>query len=249
MTLAAQLRGRRSHDLRRLLYRGLVAGKAFQGPTNVSKDTLKLDKGAMTSLQTQLRTSQQPLKQQYRKDPSSAQVTLRTHGTLDATSVTCSLTGPNADEVRSARAKVAGLHPLAGGAGSAHGELCSGDMLLEALVACSGVTLKAVATALQIPLETGMVRAEGDLDFRGTLGIDQNAPVGFTAIRLYFDLKMQQGKEVAEADIDMLGQLTEKYCVVLQTIAQKPELVVRVDSVSEAEEGVEKTHRWRHEDY
>lgn len=198
----------------------------------------------MTTLQTSLRTTQAPLKDRYKSDPSAAQITLRSQGTLDSQSVTCSLNGPNADAIKSAHQRVAGLHPLAGGGGPAAGELCSGDMLLDALVACSGVTLKAVATALEVPLESGVVRAEGDMDFKGTLGIVKGAPVGFTTIRLAFDLKMQPGKEVEEAKIDALGKLTERYCVVLQTIASKPELVVRVDSTSEAEEGIERSHAW-----
>lgn len=117
-------------------------------------------------------------------------------------------------------------------------------MLLEALVACAGVTLKAVASALEIPIESGKVRAEGDLDFRGTLGVDKTAPVGFKHIRLGFDLKMEKGKEVSEEKIEKLGKLTERYCVVLQTIAKKPELSVRVNGMSETEDGIEKGVAW-----
>ncbi|KAI9709017.1 MAG: hypothetical protein M1828_002559 [Chrysothrix sp. TS-e1954] len=198
----------------------------------------------MSSQSATLRATQAPLKENYKSDPSAAVVTLKSSGSLDSQSVTCSLDGPNASAIRTAHQKVAGLHPLAGGPGEASGELCSGDMLLEALVACSGVTLKAVATALEIPLESGAVRAEGDLDFKGTLGIDKSAPVGFTAIRLQFDLKMQQGKEVDEDKLAALGKLTERYCVVLQTIAKKPELAVRVDGTTEVEDGVEKSLTW-----
>lgn len=199
----------------------------------------------MSGQQATLRSTQAPLKENYRSDPSAAVVTLQSTGSLDSQSVTCSLNGPNAEAIKGAHKKVAGLHPLAGGPGeAASGELCSGDMLLEALVACSGVTLKAVATALEIPIESGTVKAEGDLDFKGTLGIDKSAPVGFTTIRLQFDLKMQKGVEVSDEKIEKLGKLTERYCVVLQTIAKKPTLVCRVDSASEAEEGVEKTHAW-----
>lgn len=198
----------------------------------------------MASQQATLRSAQAPLKENYKSDPSSAVVTLRSSGTLDSQSVTCSLDGPNAEAIKGAHKKVAGLHPLAGGPEEPSGELCSGDMLLEALVACSGVTLKAVATALEIPLESGTVRAEGDLDFKGTLGIDKTAPVGFTEIRLHFDLKMKKDAEVPEAKIESLGKLTERYCVVLQTIAKKPEIICRVDSTAEPEDGIEKTHAW-----
>jgi len=192
-----------------------------------------------------LRSAQAPLKESYKSNPSSAIVTLKSSGTLDSQSITCKLDGPNASAIKDAHQKVAGLHPLAGGPDAEiSGELCSGDMLLEALVACAGVTLKAVATALEIPIESGTVLAEGDLDFKGTLGVDRNAPVGFTAIRLGFDLQMQKGKEVAEDKLEKLGKLTERYCVVLQTIAKKPELTFRVDGHVEAEEGVEKSLAW-----
>src|SRR5579871_1928062 len=126
----------------------------------------------------ELRALQQPLKEAYREDPEQAVVTLRARGRLDD-AISCS--------VETGRAlAVAGLHPATGGDGSL---LCSGDMLLEALVACAGVTLRAVATSLEIPVEAGLVRAEGDLDFRGTLGVDRDAPVGFAAIRLHFELE------------------------------------------------------------
>ena len=125
-----------------------------------------------------LRAMQAPYKDKYKSDPNAAVITLKAHGTLDDSKIAC--------KVETGRAlAVAGLHPATGGSGA---ELCSGDMLLEALVACAGVTLKAVATALEIPLKSGTVRAEGDLDFRGTLGVDKEAPVGFREIRLTFDL-------------------------------------------------------------
>lgn len=137
------------------------------------------------------------------------------------------------------------MHPKAGGPeAEISGELCSGDMLLEALVACAGVTLKAVASALEVPIASGKVYAEGDLDFRGTLGVDKTAPVGFTAIRLGFQLQMEKGKEVSEEKIEKLGKLTERYCVVLQTIAKKPQLSVRVDGTTEIEDGIEKSVAW-----
>jgi uncharacterized OsmC-like protein len=151
----------------------------------------------------QLVALQQPLKERYRDDRDSAVVTLRAEGELDGAGIACS--------VATGRALVeAGLHPASGGSGAL---ACSGDMLLEALVACAGVTLRAVATALEIPV-TGRVRAEGDLDFRGTLGVDKEAPVGFRAIRLEFELE----HDATEAQIEKLLELTERYCVVLQTL-------------------------------
>jgi uncharacterized OsmC-like protein len=151
----------------------------------------------------ELRARQAPIKQRYRDEPESALVTLRAEGTLDD-GIACSVT--------TSRALVeAGLHPATGGTGTL---ACSGDMLLEALVACAGVTLRSVATSLEIPV-TGSVRAEGDLDFRGTLGVDKEAPVGFTAIRLLFDLEHDANAE----QIDRLLELTRRYCVVYQTLA------------------------------
>jgi uncharacterized OsmC-like protein len=163
---------------------------------------------------TALRALQAPLKDQYRTDPDAAVITLRAQGTLDDQHIAC--------KVETGRAlAIAGLHPATGGSGA---ELCSGDMLLEALVACAGVTLKAVATALEIDLRNGAVKAEGDLDFRGTLGVDKAAPVGFKAIRLAFDVDSDAPQE----KIDQLLKLTERYCVVLQTLNNKPELSVEV---------------------
>ena len=159
-----------------------------------------------------LKAIQAPLKEAYREDASRALITLRAKGSLDDKSIAC--------KVETGRAlAVAGLHPATGGSGL---ELCSGDMLLEALVACAGVTLKAVATALQFRLGKATVAAEGDLDFRGTLGVAKDAPVGFRAIRLTFDLDTDEPQE----RIDSLLKLTERYCVVFQTINSKPELSV-----------------------
>ncbi|KAH8725468.1 OsmC/Ohr family [Phaeosphaeriaceae sp. PMI808] len=176
-----------------------------------------------------LREKQAPIKDGYRKDPSSAVVTLKSSGSIDSSSITCKLsTGAAVKEA----SRVAGLHPKAGGDDpSISGELCSGDMLLDALVACSGVTLKAVATALGIPIVSGTVSAEGDLDFKGTMGVDRTAPVGMTDIRLEFQVnfgKREDGKEVTEEEVEKLGKLTERYCVVLQTLVHKPKIVVRL---------------------
>jgi len=152
-----------------------------------------------------LRAVQEPLKDAYRQDPRQAVVTLRARGELGDEGISCS--------VDTGRAlAVAGLHPATGGDGSL---LCSGDMLLEALVACAGVTLRAVATSLGIPINGGTVHAEGDLDFRGTLAVDREAPVGFTSIRLSFELD----SEASEEQIATLLRLTERYCVVFQTLA------------------------------
>ena len=161
----------------------------------------------------ELKSLQAPLKQRYRDEPGAALVTLRAEGRLGE-GVTC--------RVETGKALVeAGLHPATGGSGLA---ACSGDMLLEALVACAGVTLNAVATALGLVVRTGTVRAEGDLDFRGTLGVSKEAPVGFRAIRLAFDLDTS-----ATADeLATLLKLTERYCVVLQTIRHAPEVSVSV---------------------
>ena len=161
---------------------------------------------------TGLKAMQAPLKEAYRDDAERALVTLRARGSIDDRSIAC--------KVETGRAlAVAGLHPATGGSGL---ELCSGDMLLEALVACAGVTLKAVATALEFKLGAATVEAEGDLDFRGTLGVARDAPVGFRAIRLKFGLDTNEPQE----RIDALLKLTERYCVVFQTINQKPELTV-----------------------
>jgi len=158
-----------------------------------------------------LRALQAPLKQRYRDDPSAAVVTLRAAGALGE-GIAC--------RVDTGRAMVeAGLHPATGGSGL---QACSGDLLLEALVACAGVTLRAVATALGVPVRGGTVRAEGDLDFRGTLGVAKEARVGFEAIRLRFELET----DASEEQLDTLLKLTERYCVVLQTLRVPPALNV-----------------------
>jgi uncharacterized OsmC-like protein len=163
---------------------------------------------------TALRAMQAPIKDRYKSEPKAAYITLRAKGTLDDTHIAC--------KVETGRAlAVAGLHPATGGSGL---ELCSGDMLLEALVACAGVTLKAVATALDIPLKSGNVSAEGDLDFRGTLGVDKTAPVGFAQIRLRFDVDT----DAPQDKLDQLLKLTERYCVVYQTIKNGPPVEVKL---------------------
>lgn len=155
-----------------------------------------------------LKALQAPIKQKYRDAPDSAVITLKAEGTIGAEGVTC--------KVDTGRALVeAGLHPAAGGDGAA---ACSGDMLLEALVACAGVTLRAVATALNVELRGGTVRAEGDLDFRGTFGVAKDAPVGFRSIRLTFDLDTDAGEE----QLASLLKLTERYCVIYQTLRNPP---------------------------
>jgi len=160
----------------------------------------------------ELKTLQAPLKAQYREVPATAMLTLEASGELGAENVSCSvLTGQALVE--------AGLHPATGGDGSL---ACSGDMLLQALVACAGVTLRSVATARGIEVRGGTVRAEGDLDFRGTLGVDREAPVGFAAIRLQFDLET----DAAPDDVASLIDTTERYCVVLQTLRSAPPVTV-----------------------
>jgi uncharacterized OsmC-like protein len=161
-----------------------------------------------------LRAMQAPHKESYKHRPEAALITLRARGEVDDAKIACT--------VETGRAlAIAGLHPATGGSGA---ELCSGDMLLEALVACAGVTLKAVATALEIPLRRGVVKAEGDLDFRGTLGVAKDAPVGFRAIRLEFEIDSDAPQE----KLDTLLKLTERYCVVFQTLYAKPELSVKL---------------------
>jgi uncharacterized OsmC-like protein len=161
-----------------------------------------------------LRALQAPLKESYKTDPEKALITLKASGRLGE-GVTCSVdTGRAIAE--------AGLHPATGGDGT---QLCSGDMLLEALVACAGVTLGAVSTSLGIPIGDGRIQAEGDLDFRGTLGVDREAPVGFRDIRLSFELETEADDE----QLATLLKLTERYCVVLQTLARGPNLDVTMD--------------------
>ncbi|MFL5507438.1 MAG: OsmC family protein [Gemmatimonadales bacterium] len=161
----------------------------------------------------ELRALQAPLKQRYQQDPSAALVTLKAEGTLGE-GVTC--------RVETGRAIAeAGLHPATGGTGLA---LCSGDMLLEALVACAGVTLNAVATAIGVRVDAGRIHAEGDLDFRGTLGVSKEAPVGFRTIRLRFELESTASPE----ELATLLKLTERYCVVLQTLRHSPEVTATI---------------------
>jgi uncharacterized OsmC-like protein len=162
----------------------------------------------------ELRAVQAPLKDRYRADPKAGLLTLRASGALDSAGVAC--------KVDTGRAlAVAGLHPATGGSGA---ELCSGDMLLEALVACAGVTLKAVATSMGIEVRSGRVMAEGDIDFRGTLGVDKQAPVGFKAIRLAFALDA----DAPQDKLDTLLKLTERHCVVLQTLRAPPSTEARL---------------------
>jgi uncharacterized OsmC-like protein len=162
----------------------------------------------------ELRALQAPLKTRYREQPEAALVTLKAEGDLDGTGLVC--------RVETGRALVeAGLHPATGGSGL---EACSGDMLLQALVACAGVTLRAVATALGITLRGGRVLAEGDLDFRGTLGVAKDAPVGFRAIRLRFELDA----DLDEATRTKLLDLTERYCVVYRTLREPPPVEVEL---------------------
>ena len=162
----------------------------------------------------ELRAIQAPLKDRYRAEPQAARITLKASGALDSAAIAC--------KVERGRAIAAtGLHPATGGSGA---ELCSGDMLLEALVACAGVTLKAVATALGLELRSGRVLAEGDLDFRGTLGVAKDAPVGFADIRLIFELETDASQE----QLDALLKLTERYCVVLQTLKRPPSIETKL---------------------
>ena len=162
----------------------------------------------------QLKELQAPIKAKYRETPEAAHITLKASGRLGEQGVTC--------KVDTAKSVVeAGLHPATGGDGLT---VCSGDMLLESLAACAGVTLKAVATALGIPLRGGTVRVEGDLDFRGTLGVDREAPVGFSDVRLRFDLDT----DASEEQLATLHKLTERYCVVYQTLRQPPTIEVAI---------------------
>ena len=166
----------------------------------------------------ELRAMQAPIKERYKADPSAAVITLKAKGEVGGEGLTCKL------ETGRALA-VAGLHPATGGSGL---ELCSGDMLLEALVACAGVTLKSVATAVEVPLKSGLVLAEGDLDFHGTLGVDKEAPVGFQEIRLRFEVDT----DAPQDKLDLLLKLTERYCVVYQTIKNGPKVSVSLKRVA-----------------
>jgi uncharacterized OsmC-like protein len=162
----------------------------------------------------QLKAMQAPIKAKYKENPAAAVITLRAQGRIGE-GIAC--------RVETGKALVeAGLHPATGGSGM---HACSGDMLLEALVACAGVTLKAVATALDIPLKSGKVAAEGDLDFRGTLGVAKDAPVGFAAIRLRFEVDT----DAPQDKLDQLLKLTERYCVVYRTLKSGPPIEVKLD--------------------
>ena len=168
-----------------------------------------MDRSALQALQA-------PLKDRYRGEPGAALITLSAEGVLGEEGVSCS--------VQTGRALVeAGLHPATGGDGL---QACSGDMLLEALVACAGVTLRAVATSLEIPVRSGRLLAEGDLDFRGTLGVAKDAPVGFSAIRLSFELDTDATPE----QLATLLRLTERYCVVYQTLTRPPEVAMSFEA-------------------
>ena len=160
----------------------------------------------------ELRALQAPLKAKYKEDPGAARITLKAAATLDAEKITCVLNTPHGR-------LEAGLHPATGGDGAS---ACSGDMLLEALAACAGVTLKSVATAFGVTLKKAVVRAEGDLDFRGTLGLAKDAPVGFEAIRLSFDLESDATPE----QLEKIVSVTERYCVVFQTLKSAPPITV-----------------------
>jgi uncharacterized OsmC-like protein len=161
-----------------------------------------------------LRALQAPLKDRYRAEPAAAKATLKAKGALDDASIAC--------KIETGRAvAAAGLHPATGGTGL---ELCSGDMLLEALVACAGVTLKAVATAIGVSIRSGRVSAEGDIDFRGALGVARDTPVGFSDIRLTFDLDT----DAAPEQLETLLKLTERYCVVLQTLKRPPAIEAKL---------------------
>lgn len=156
----------------------------------------------------ELRELQAPLKAIYKEDPAAAKYTIRAVGRVDAASLDCRVTTPRGDIV-------AGLHPATGGDGSA---ACSADMLLESLVACAGVTLRVVATALEIPLRNATIAAEGDLDFRGTLGVDRSAPIGFSAVRLTYEIDA----DATDEQLATLLKLSERYCVIFQTLKTPP---------------------------
>ena len=166
----------------------------------------------------QIRNLQRPLKERYRTDPKAAQVTLEARGTLNSETVTCQVP-------TWAGVTIAGLHPATGGDGT---QACSGDMLLQALAACAGVTLQAVATAMGISIRGGAVRAEGDLDFRGTLGMSREVPTGFQTIRLGFELDTDAPAE----QLAKLKELTERYCVVAQTLLVTPTLGITINAMT-----------------
>ena len=163
------------------------------------------------------RTTQGPLRERYRSDAKSALLTLKAKGTTDDSTITC--------KVETGRGlAIAGIHPKCGGSGL---DLCSGDLLLEALVACAGVSLKAAATVLDIPIKSAAVSVEGDVDLRGTLGVAAEVPVGFKEIRLRFDVETDVGQD----RLDQLMSVTERYCVIFQTIQNSPKTAVQINAV------------------
>jgi uncharacterized OsmC-like protein len=165
----------------------------------------------------EFRATQEPIKARYRKDAKAAFLTLKASGTASDSAIAC--------KVETGRGlAVAGIHPKAGGSGR---ELCSGDMLLEALIACAGVSLRAAASVLEIPIKSATVSAEGDVDLRGTLGVADDVPVGFKEIRLQFDVE----SDAPRAKLDQLIELTDRYCVIFQTIQNSPRTQVRLNAV------------------
>jgi uncharacterized OsmC-like protein len=163
------------------------------------------------------RATQEPIRDRYRNDADAALLTLRAKGKADDSTVTC--------KVETGRGlALAGIHPKCGGSGL---ELCSGDMLLEALIACAGISLRAAATMLNVPIKSAVVSAEGDVDLRGTLGVTEDVPVGFTEIRLRFDVET----DAPQDQLDQLLALTDRYCVVFQTIQNSPKTAVRINTV------------------
>jgi uncharacterized OsmC-like protein len=159
-------------------------------------------------------SSQEPIRERYRKDAQAALLTLKAKGTADSSTITCKIEtgrGP----------AVAGIHPKCGGSGL---DLCSGDLLLEALVACAGISLKAAASVLQIPVTSAVISAEGDIDLRGTMGVSPDVPVGFKEIRLNFDIETS----APQGELDRLLEMTERYCVIFQTIQKSPATKARV---------------------
>ena len=163
------------------------------------------------------RAAQEPIKDRYRQDAKAAFLTLKAKGTADESTVTC--------KVETGRGlALAGIHPMAGGSGQ---ELCSGDMLLEALIACAGVSMRAAAAVLEIPIKSAESSAEGDVDLRGTLGVTEGVPVGFKEIRLRFDIET----DVEQSRLTQLLELTDRYCVIFQTIQRSPKTFVKLNRV------------------
>jgi uncharacterized OsmC-like protein len=164
---------------------------------------------------SKFRAAQEPIKQNFRKNAEAAFLTLRAQGSADDSNVICNVATPRGTAV-------AGIHPKCGGSGR---ELCSGDMLLEALVACAGISLKAAAAVLDIPVNAAIVQAEGDVDLRGTLGVTPDVPVGFKEIRLRFDID----SKASQAQLDQLLAVTEQYCVIFQTLQNSPKTSVQLN--------------------